>query len=92
MTMTHLKMRFDLYDDVKQVAEAICYLHGMIDTLEMECMHRDEGKTATELFIIINNLKREIEKMESESKRMLYRADLDQFGPLSKYVRPYLAF
>lgn len=34
----------------------------------------------------------EITKMVNESERMLQRADIDQFGQLSKYVRPYLGF
>ena len=90
--MTHLKMTGEFYDDVKRVAEGISYLNAMLSTLEKECMHRDEGKTATELFIRINDLKRESDKMMSEAERMLRRADLDQFGPLSKYVRPYLGY
>ena len=90
--MTHLKMSGDLYDDVKKVREAVCYLQGMVDTLEKECMERDKGKTATELFIHINGMKMEITKMVNESERMLQRADIDQFGQLSKYVRPYLGF
>ena len=90
--MTHFKMSGDLYEDVKKVHEAICYLQGMVDTLEKECMERDKGKTATELFIRINGMKMEIAKMVNESERMLQRADIDQFGPLSKYVRPYLGF
>jgi len=90
--MTSLKMSGDLYDDVKKVNEAICYLQGMIDILEKECMERDKGKPATELFIRINGMKREVTKMVNESERMLQRADIDQFGSLSKYVRPYLGF
>ena len=90
--MTHLKMSGDLYDNVKTVHEAVCYLHAMVDTLEKECMLRDKGKPATELFIRINGMKMEITKMVNESERMLRRADIDQFGSLSKYVRPYLGF
>ena len=90
--MTSLKMSGDLYDDVKKVNEAICYLQGMIDILEKECMERDKGKPATELFIRINGMKREVTKMVNESERMLQRADIDQFGSLSKYVRRYLGF
>lgn len=90
--MTSLKMSGDLYDDVKKVNEAVCYLQGMIDILEKECMERDKGKPATELFIRINGMKREVTKMVNESERMLQRADIDQFGSLSKYVRPYLGF
>ena len=81
-----------LYEDVKIVHEAICELHSMVSTLEKECMIRDKGKVATELFIHINDLKREMEKVVSESERIIRRADIDQFGPLSKYVRPYLGF
>ena len=90
--MMHLKMSGDLYDDVKKVHDTICYLHAMVDTLEKECMLRDKDKPATELFIRINNMKTEITKMVNESERILRRADIDQFGPLSKYVRPYLGF
>ena len=85
-------MSGDLYDDVKKVHEAICYLQGMVDTLEKECMERDKGQIATELFIQINGMKREIIKMVNESERILQRADIDQFGPLSKYIRPYLGY
>lgn len=90
--MMSLKMTGDLYDDVKKVHEAICYLQGMVETLEKECMVRDKGKVATELFIRINGMKSEMGKMVSESERILRRADIDQFGSLSKYVRPYLGF
>jgi len=90
--MTHLKMTGDFYDDVKKVNEAISYLHGMIDFLEKECMERDKGKTATELFIRINDLKRATEKMVAESERLERAADIEHYGPLSKYARPYLAY
>ena len=33
-----------------------------------------------------------MDKLVSEGERMLREADIDQFGPLSKYVRPYLGF
>ena len=85
-------MTGDLYDDVKIVHEAICDIHSMIETLEKECMVRDKGKVATELFMRINDVKREMTKMVAESERILRRADIDQFGPLSKYVRPYLGY
>lgn len=88
--MERLKMSGILYEDTKVVHDAILILHGMVETLEKECMVRDEGKVATELFIRINGLKREIIKMENESEHIVRRADIDQFGPLSKYVRPYL--
>ena len=90
--MTHLKMTGDFYDDVEKVNEAIGYLKGMIDFREKECMERDKGKTATELFIRINGLKRETEKMVAESERLVRAADIEHNGPLSKYVRPYLAY
>lgn len=90
--MKDIKMKGDLYEDVKKVHEAICYLQGMVDILEKECMERDKKQPATELFIRINDMKREITKMVNESERMLQRADIDQFGALSKYARPYLGF
>lgn len=90
--MIHLKMSGDLYDDVKKVHEAVCYLQGMIDTLEKECIERDKDTSATELFIRINSMKMEITKMVNESERIMQRADIDQFGSLSKYVRPYLGY
>lgn len=86
------KMTGDLYEDVKIVHEAICDLNSMVGTLEKECMVRDKGKVATELFIHINGIKNEMNKMVSESERMLRKADIDQFGPLSKYIRTYLAY
>ena len=85
-------MTGDLYEDVKIVHDAICNLHSMVEILEKECMVRDKGKVATEMFIRINGMKMEIVKMVNESERMLQRADIDQFGSLSKYVRPYLGF
>lgn len=88
----HLKMSGDLYDDVKIVHEAISYLSGMVNTLEKECIIRDGDKPATELFIRINGMKEELTKMINESERILRRADIDHFGPLSKYVRPYLGY
>ncbi len=90
--MIDIKMKGDLYEDVKKVHEAICYLQGMVDILEKDCMERDKKQPATELFIRINGMKREITKMVNESERILQKADIDQFGPLSKYVRPYLGF
>lgn len=86
------KMTGNLYEDVKIVHEAICDLQSMVGILEKECMVRDEGKVATELFIRINGMKNEMDKLVSESERMLQKADIDQFGPLSKYIRPYLRF
>lgn len=86
------KMTGDLYEDVILVNDAICNLHSMVEILEKECMERDKGKVATELFIRINDIKRELKKMVSEGERVLKRADIDRYGPLSKYVRPYLGF
>lgn len=86
------KMTGELYEDVKIVHDAILYLHGMIGSLEKECMIRDEGKIATELFIRINDVKREMTKIVSDYEHILRRADIDQFGPLSKYIRPYLPY
>lgn len=90
--MMHLKMSGILYDDVKIVNEAIACLYAMVNILEKECMIRDKDKPATELFIQINGLKNEISKMTHEMERILRRSDIDQFGPLSKYIRPYLDF
>lgn len=86
------KMTGDLYEDVKIVHEAICGLHSMVGILEKECMMHDKGKVATELFIRINDMKREMEKVASESEMIMRTADIDRFGPLSKYIRTYLAF
>ena len=55
-------------------------------------MARDKGKIATELLIRINGVKKEINKIVSEYEHILRRADIDNFGPLSKYIRPYLGF
>lgn len=88
--MMSTKMTGNLYEDVKIVHEAICDLQSMVGILEKECMVRDEGKVATELFIRINKMKNEMDKLVSESERMLQKADIDRFGPLSKYIRPYL--
>ena len=90
--MVNIKMTGDLYDDVKKVYEAICYLQGMVEVLEKECIERDKNQTATELFIRINGIKMEVTKMVNESERILQKADIDQFGSLSKYVRPYLGY
>ena len=85
-------MTGDFYEDVGKVNESIGYLKGMIDFLEKECMERDKGKTATELFIRINDMKRATEKMVAESERLVRAADIEHYGPLSKYARPYLAY
>lgn len=90
--MTHLKMSGDLYDDVKKVHEAVCYLQGMIDTLEKECMERDKGKVATKLFLHINDMKEGITQMVNKSEKTLRISDIDHYGPLSEYARPYLGY
>ncbi len=84
------KMTGNLYDDVNIVSDAIDHLYGMVDFLEKEVMERDKDKIATELFIRINRLKSEMSKISNESKRIVQRADIDNFGALSKYVRNYL--
>ena len=89
--MEHLKMTGEFYDDVKKVGEAISYLHSMIDFLEKERMEMDKGKTATGIFIRINDMKRETEKMLHEAERLLRESGIEHYGPLSSYVRPYLA-
>lgn len=90
--MFNLKMTGDLYEDIEKVNDAIGYLHSMITCLEKECMVRDKGKTATKLFIRINDMKREMGKMVAEGERLVRAADIEHYGPLSKYVRPYLAY
>lgn len=89
--MTHLKMTGEFYDDVKRIGEAIYCLHSMIDFLEKERMVMDKDKTATSIFIRINDMKREVEKMVHEAERLLRESDIEHYGPLSSYVRPYLA-
>lgn len=88
--MTHLKMNGDFYDDVQKVNDAIGYLHDMIEYLERERMELDKGKVASGLFIRINGLKREVEKMVADSEQIVRKADIERFGPLSKYIRTYL--
>jgi hypothetical protein len=68
--MMGIKMPGDLYEDVEIVHEAICYLQSMVCSLEKECMVRDKGKVATELFICINGIKNEMDKLVSESVGM----------------------
>lgn len=85
-------MTGDFYEDVEKVKEAIDYLHAMIEGLEKECMIRDKGKPATALFIHISCLKSATVKMVAESERIMRAADIEHYGPLSKYVRPYLAY
>ena len=60
------KMTCELYEEMKRVYEAISYLQAMVKTLEKECTIRDGKKPATELFIRINSLKREINKIASD--------------------------
>jgi hypothetical protein len=90
--MTNLKMTGDFYDDVQKVHDAIGYLRGMINLLEKERMELDKGKVATELFIHINALKREMEQITAESERIVHKADIEHYGPLSQYIRPYLGY
>ena len=89
--MEYLKMTGEFYDDVKRVGDAISYLHGMIDFLERERIEMDKGKTATGIFIRINSMKQETEKMVHETEQLLRESDIERYGPLSVYVRPYLA-
>lgn len=84
------KMTGNLYEDVLIVDDAITSLYSMVNVLEKECIARDKDKPATELFIRINGLKEELKKMASESEMIVRRADIDHFGPLSRFVRPYL--
>ena len=86
------KMTGDIYEDVNIVHDAICELHSMVGSLEKECMVRDKDKVATALFIHINDVKREMEKLVSKSEEIMRQADIDKFGPLSKYIRQYLAY
>jgi hypothetical protein len=88
--MEGLKLTYNFYDDVKTVSEAVSHLHSMLDFLEKECMEKDKGKTATEIFIYINDMKNEAGRMVEQSKRLMRASDIEQYGPLSKYVRSYL--
>lgn len=90
--MFKLKMKGDFHEDVKTVNEAISYLNGMLETLEKECIEHDKGKIASDMFIFISDMKRVSNKMVEDSKQLLRSADIDQYGPLSKYVRPYLGY
>lgn len=89
--MTHLKMTGEFYDDVKRVGDAISYLYSMVEILEKERMIMDKGKTATGIFICINDMKRETLKMVNEAERLMRESDIEHYGPLSSYIRPYLA-
>ena len=84
------KLSGNFYDDVKTVREAALHLHGMLDFLEKECIEKDKGKTATDMFIYINNMKNEVSKAVEQSKQLMRASDIDQYGPLSKYIREYL--
>jgi hypothetical protein len=64
----------------------------MVDTLERECVERDKGKVATNLYIHINDMKGEITKMVNKSEKILRISDIDHYGPLSEYARPYLGY
>lgn len=88
--MEGLKLTYNFYDDVKTVGESVSQLHSMLDLLEKECMEKDKGKTATEIFIYINDMKNEVVRMVEQSKRLMRASDIEQYGPLSKYVRSYL--
>lgn len=88
--MIHPKMTGEFYDDVKYVSEAISYLYSMIDFLEKERMEMDKGKIATGIFIRINDMKRDTKKMVHEVEQLLRESDIEHYGPLSSYVRPYL--
>ena len=78
--------------DEQEAKVVYTFIPFILDILEKECMERDKGQPATELFIRINGMKMEVTKMVNESERMLQMADIDQFGSLSKYVRPYLGY
>lgn len=86
------KMTGDLYEDVILVNDAICQLIPMIEMLEKECMARDKDKVASELFVLINTLKRDMNKIPAHYDKIMQRADIDRYGTLSKYARPYLGF
>jgi len=88
--MEGLKLTFNFYDDVKTVGDAVSQLYSMLDLLEKECMEKDKEKTATEMFIYINDMKNEASRMVEQSKRLMRASDIEQYGPLSKYVRSYL--
>ena len=84
------KMSGNFYDDVKTVKEAVSHLYSMLDFLEKECIEKDKGKPATDIFIYINNMKNEVSKAAEQSKQLMRASDIDEYGPLSKYVRLYL--
>ena len=84
-------MTCNFYDDVKTVCEVVSHLHSMLNFLEKECIEKDKGKTATEIFIYINDMKNETDRMIEQSKQLMRASDIEQYGSLSKYVRSYLA-
>ena len=88
--MLDIKMTGDLCNDAKLVHESISRLYGMLEYLEKECIEKDKGKTATDAFIYINNMKSRTEAMVETSKQLLRVVDIQQYGELSKYIRPYL--
>ena len=88
--MEGFKMTGNFYDDVKMIGEAVSHLHSMLDFLEKECIEKDKGKTATDIFIYINNMKNEVSKAVEQSKQLMRASDIHQYGPLSKYIREYL--
>lgn len=90
--MSNFKLTGDFYEDVEVLNEAICQLQSIIECLEKECIIRDKGKTASTFFITINDMKRTMRKMVTASERLARSADIEHYGPLSKYVRPYLAY
>lgn len=90
--MFDLKMSGHFYDDVKLVCDAVSYLQGMIEFLEKEAIEKDKGKTAPDSFIYLNGMKTKAEQMVEDSKRLFRAADIEQFGELSEYVRPYLGY
>ena len=89
--MEGFKMTGNFYEDVKTVGEAVSQLHSMLDLLEKECIEKDKGKTATDMFIYINDMKNKAGQTVEQSKQLMRASDIEQYGPLSKYARPYLA-
>lgn len=83
-------MSGNFYDDVKTVREAALHLYGMLDFLEKECIEKDKGKTASDMFIYINGMKNEVSKVAEQSGQLVRTSDIEQYGSLSKYIREYL--
>lgn len=88
--MEGFKMTGNFYEDVKTVNEAVAQLHSMLDFLEKECIEKDKGKTATDMFIYINDMKNNVTRIVGQSEQLMRASDIEQYGPLSKYVRSYL--